>query len=99
MLARKYGYTTEYFRHINRNVKHSPQGDEQVIPQGLFLYSSDCSNFNRPDLKSFGNRGDAPAPEIRSQGQGFYYDNNNRAESTPFARIPTVQFEYVASAF
>jgi LysM repeat protein len=94
MLARKYGYTTEYFRHINRNVKTLPQGDEQVIPQGLFLYSSDCS-CDRPDLKSFGNRGDAPAPEMRSQGQGFYYDNNNRAGSTPFAGAATVQFEYV----
>lgn len=94
MLAGKYGYSTEYFRHINRSVKTLPQGDNQVIPQGLVLYSSDCS-CDRPDLKSFGNRGEAPVPDMRSQGQGFYYDNNNRVESTPFAGASTAQFEYV----
>lgn len=51
-VAWKFGYSTPYLRHINRNNKNLPASDDDILPAGLILLVSDGKG-NRDDLSSF----------------------------------------------
>ena len=80
-IAWKYGYTTPYLRHINRNNINLPPGNDDKLPEGLFLTVSD-GNGVREDLASF-------APPVS--------DNRGNAAVIPGAtsQINTATFEYI----
>lgn len=43
-VSRRYGYTSEYFRHMNRNVPNIPANDDTLIPEGVILTVSDTKS-------------------------------------------------------
>jgi LysM repeat protein len=51
-VAWKFGYTTPYFRHINKNVIPANVSDDAVIPEGITFVVSDGKG-NREDFASF----------------------------------------------
>jgi len=84
-VAWNYGYTGPYLRHINRNLKNLPAGNNDPLPEGIILTVSDTKN-DREDLASF-----AP-PTIPNAGGGNKSGNQNKPlTASPIA--PT--FEYI----
>lgn len=51
-IAWKYGYTTPYLRHLNRNNNTLPPGNDDRLQEGIFLIVSDAKS-EREDLASF----------------------------------------------
>lgn len=85
-ISRKYGYTTEYFRHMNRSVWNIPAEDDKAIPEGTILTISD-SKCERSFLATF-----KPA-------QGAMPGNNQPAGPAASGETPNyganTRFEYV----
>lgn len=89
-IARKYGYSAEYFRHINRNNKNLPATDDQAIAEGVLLNASDC-NCERVDLATF-------KQKMQSGNSGYDYYSGEGKPNTVFpatANQKTGGFEYI----
>ena len=93
-VAWNYGYTTPYFRHINRNVKNLPGGNNDLLPDGTLLIVADTKGA-REDLSSF-----APPPVPYSTGNKTApakTDFASGAPDKPFASplVNATSFEFV----
>lgn len=92
-VSRRYGYTTEYFRYINRNVRYVPAEDDKIIPEGVVLLVSD-SKCERSDLATF--RASQPVKtSTNSPGNNVPNSLNTPQGSVSPAGTSKVQFEYV----
>lgn len=85
-VAWKYGYTTPYLRHINRYNKNLPPGNDDRLPEGVFLTVSDGKG-DREDLTSF-----APPPPENS---GNAHKNNGGGIQGTTVAPPPATFEYI----
>lgn len=66
-VSRKYGYTTEYFRHINRQLRNLPADDNTAIAEGVILTVSD-SKCERSELATFKPAGQGQSNTWNSPG-------------------------------